>query len=268
MSDIPYLELRDIDLSRGSERVLRNLNATIWEGQTTVVIGPSGCGKSLFLKISAGILLGDQGVVRYRGRDLTSLTEKEDKEYRASCGFVFQDSALWSDMNLLANFSLPLEFHHPEMTREAIRRRIDRLCTALDFRENLAHRPAQLSTGERRQASIIRALVLEPKRLFLDDPLGGLDRDTEARVIDLLGKFRKEGRTLIIATHDTKLTALVADKLFIMDEGAIVGAGPAGDLMQHAEGRAAEILTGLEGEAAAYDQSVLDMLEGADGFGG
>lgn len=268
MSSAPFLELREVDLFRGDEQVLRAVDADIHEAKCTVVIGPSGCGKSLFLKVAAGILMPDSGTVRYQGRDLVAMSEREDRIYRASCGFVFQDAALWSDMNLRANFSLPLEFHHPEMTKDAIRRRIERLCGSLKFREDLGHRPAQLSTGERKVASIIRALVLEPKRIFLDDPLGGLDRETEARVIDLLSAFRKEGRTLVIATHDTKLTALLGDELFVMDEGMVVGSGPVTDLLAHSSGRVAEILQGLEGQAAAYDQSVLDMLEGLDGFGG
>jgi phospholipid/cholesterol/gamma-HCH transport system ATP-binding protein len=165
----PLLELKDVVLATQDYVVLDRASVSFGRGASSVIMGPSGCGKSTLLKVAAGILLPDSGEVLLEGRPLQRLSEARLLEWRRSSGFMFQDAALWANKTIFENLALPLQFHHPSLAAAEVRRRVRASLErgGLEASEDL--RPAQLSMGEAKIASFLRAVILEPELLFLDD---------------------------------------------------------------------------------------------------
>ena len=261
--------LEGVGLSIEGAQILTEVSLEVPRGATTFIMGPSGSGKSMALKCAAGILPCDQGRVRFDDKDIARMREKRIRELRRGHGFVFQDAALWQNASIYQNLALPLEYHYPELPPGEVKRRIDGLVELMEFREDLSLRPASLSLGEQKIASFIRALVLNPKLVFMDEPSTSLDSEAVEKVAEVIQRLKKEGRTLLISSHNARLASRFADYLAVIDRGRLIAFDTMEALVRTDSPRVRQILAEVLNLSSSYDTDILELLgdEGEDPFG-
>jgi phospholipid/cholesterol/gamma-HCH transport system ATP-binding protein len=260
------IEVEGGTVFHGEKAVLDNVNLSFEAHRTTVLLGASGCGKSVLLKTAAGLLQPFAGHILIDGCDLSTMSERENRRFRQASGFVFQDAALWANSTLFQNMSLPLRVHFPAMSERQISERIEHLLTRVGFSENLTLRPADAAAGERKIVSFIRALVTDPRILFMDEPIAGIHHQVSERIIEVIRDLKRGGRTIIIATHDPILTSQLADSLVVMQNGRVLEAGPVAEVARSRNPDVIAILTRVLSQASTFDGSILDILDSGSGL--
>lgn len=215
-----FVEFQDVCkyYTMGEQRITAadHITFTIEQGEFTIIVGPSGAGKTTVLNMLGGMDTCDEGSIRLDGREISRYTRRQLTEYRRyDVGFVFQFYNLVQNLTALENV---------ELASEICRDPLDpaQTLTSVGLGERLNNFPAQLSGGEQQRVSIARALAKNPKLLLCDEPTGALDYKTGKQVLGLLQETcRKTGRTVIVITHNTALTAM-ADRVIQVRSGQIV----------------------------------------------
>ncbi|MDR1901055.1 MAG: ATP-binding cassette domain-containing protein [Treponema sp.] len=210
------LELKNVSFSAQNQNIVQNLDCTFEEGKATALVGPSGCGKSTVLKLAAGILIPNQGVVEFRGRDIYKLSRRENLDFRRESAFVFQDSALWANQDLFHILELPLLVHFPDMSKSDRLTRIMEVVEEVGYRRDLYIRPANLSMGEQKLIAFARALICGPHIFFLDEWAESLDDKAAQHLTRLIAKRQKEQKTIIFITHDFRFIKSLADHIIMI----------------------------------------------------
>jgi osmoprotectant transport system ATP-binding protein len=214
--------LDQVEKSFGGRTVLGPVSLEVPTGRRLAIVGPSGCGKSTLLRIILGLLRPDRGSVSLGGQLLGEATKLA---LRRRVGYVVQDGGLFPHLSAERNVTIVARYLGWDDTR--VSKRVDRLAelAGLD-REALQRWPAQLSGGQRQRVGVMRALILDPDVLLLDEPLGALDPLTRSRLQrELLSLFRSLDKTVILVTHDIAEAGILADETAIMREGRIVQRG-------------------------------------------
>ncbi|MCF7927710.1 MAG: ATP-binding cassette domain-containing protein [Spirochaetales bacterium] len=255
------VKVSGLRFERNNLLILDDISLSFPAEASTVVMGSSGSGKSTLLKIAAGIIMPDGGRVELYGENIFGVGEKKLLQLQRRTGFVFQDAALWANMSLYSNMEVPLRYHYPDMTNEEVDSKINQLLKRVDFREDLSVRPAQLSTGEQKIFSFLRALVTEPELVFLDEPTTSVDQSSADKIINLIRKLKEEGKTIIAVTHSARLTSLIADYLIVMGEGGVLAEGPFSEVIRTKDQRVADILSDVLDMSSSYDTDLLELLE-------
>ncbi len=196
--------------------------------ETTVLIGASGCGKSTLLRIIAGLLIPDQGHVFYGEQELSQSTMEV---MRRGLGYVIQDGGLFPHLTAQQNVTLLANF----VGRVDIAARVHELAQLVNLsEETLTRYPQNLSGGQRQRVGIMRALMLDPQVLLLDEPLGALDPITRYELqTQLKAIFSRLQKTVILVTHDLGEAAYFGDEIILMDSGKILQKGNFNDLLEH-----------------------------------
>jgi len=263
------VQLTDVSVVYEKFPVLDSISLWLPPGRTTVVIGPSGCGKSTLLKTAAGLVVPNSGKVELLGSDLARISERDLRELRTRSGFVFQDGALWQNMNAWQNLALPLEYHNPEMAGKEVAQRIRSVLADLGYTSDTQLRPAQLSAGEQKIISFARALVADPEIIFVDEPTTSVDGETSERMIRKLKSMKERGKTVIVVTHDPEMASQLAEYIVVLKKGKLLAAGPVVDVIRSADSETRSILSDVLAEAATYDTDILSLLGGeSDPFPG
>jgi len=221
------LELRAVSKSYGGHVALQTTNLTIPAGRTTVLIGPSGCGKSTLLRLMVGLLRPDTGLISFAGEEIAPANIHA---VRRRIGYVVQDGGLFPHLTAYRNVTLMSQYIG--WKRERAEARIATLAELTQFpRAGLDRYPAELSGGQKQRVSLMRALMLDPDVLLLDEPLGALDPmirfDLQA---DLRRIFQSLQKTVVLVTHDIGEAAYFADLIVLMRDGAIIQQGTLDDL--------------------------------------
>jgi ABC-type multidrug transport system ATPase subunit len=263
------IELRAVEFESHHETLLSGIDLTIKDGSSILLMGPSGSGKTLLLKIMAGIIPPSRGTVSIDGHDLSRLNDRDLNRVRLDLGYVFQDAALWQNLSVRQNLTLATTHHFPRRPAAEVDATVDRLCRKMGFRENLDQRPALLSAGERKVASIIRSLMLDPRYLFMDEPSGALDSAGSDQLLDLLKEQKSLGKTLIIAGHDEEIASMIADSIIVLDEGRVLAYDTVARLVRTEDARVRRILADVFDLSSTYDTDILDILgsDESDPFG-
>ena len=257
----PVVILENVSAVRGDVEILSDINIQFVSAETTVIMGPSGCGKSTLLKLAAGLIPPEEGKVFIEGKDVLRIPEKELVALRKSHGFVFQDSALWANKTVAQNLSLPLMSHFRHFSEEEVRRRIRKTLEITGYKDSENLRPAQLSAGEQKMVSLARAIVTEPKLVFLDDPTIAVDHEGVDKILKIIRELKEERRTLIISTHDPMLTSMVADNLAIMKSGRIIEHGTFKEVVGSGKREVIRILSDVLSETSTYAGDILDLMD-------
>ncbi len=204
--------------------ILAGLDLRVDSGESVAVVGPSGSGKTTLLGLMAGLDRPTRGEVRLGDTPLSALTEDARAEFRAvHVGFVFQTFHLLASLTAVENVEVPLELAPRSKRRPVgeVRRRATGLLEQVGLGDRLHHYPAELSGGEQQRVAIARAFVTEPRILFADEPTGNLDRETGARIVDLLrGLNDVRGTTMVLVTHDEGIAG-VADRVLRLADGEL-----------------------------------------------
>ncbi len=204
--------------SDGQVNALCDVDIEIAKGEFVIIRGPSGCGKTTLLMTMAGILGPTSGLVEIDGNNLyTSGIIKRNKFRAQYFGFVFQMFHLVPYLNVVDNVILA----GPAAAKKADKARAKDILEKLGLTERISHTPSQLSSGEKQRVALARAFFNEPPILIADEPTGNLDPENAAVVHDHLSKYHKQGRTVVLVTHDSNVN-LRADREILMDKGKIL----------------------------------------------
>ena len=201
--------------------VLKDVNVKIEAGEFVVIVGPSGSGKSTMMN-QVGILdMPTKGKVYFRGKDLTKLTESDLAQLRGKkIGFVFQQFNLINTLTALENVTLPTIFQN--MDEETRNNKAKALLTKVGLGDRMNHRPNELSGGQQQRVAIARALINDPEIILADEPTGNLDSKSGHQVMEMLTDFhKKEGKTIILVTHDVDLVKY-SEKTIYLKDGKVV----------------------------------------------
>ncbi|QDT37301.1 ATP-binding cassette domain-containing protein [Stratiformator vulcanicus] len=220
-------ELRQVSKSYGSVQALHPLDFVLEKGKTTVLIGPSGCGKSTLLRLLVGLILPDAGEMRFEGEPIR---RSDWQQIRRRIGYVIQEGGLFP--HLTAQQNVELMAGYLGKNDSEMRSRINELAAMTRLAEEAIEKyPSQLSGGQRQRVSLMRALMLDPDVLLLDEPLGALDPMVRAELQrDLREIFRSLGKTVVIVTHDLAEAEYFADRIVLLRDGRIEQSGPAKEL--------------------------------------
>ena len=214
----------------GSVRALDDVSLAFERGTFTAIMGPSGSGKTTLVQAAAGLDRPDRGTVRIGDDELTRMREKRlARLRRRRVGFVFQSFNLLPSLTAEQNVVLPLRLAGQRPRRRAAREALARVGLA----DRARHRPAQLSGGQQQRVAIARALVCEPDVIFADEPTGALDSRSARQVLGILREATdRDGRTIVMVTHDP-VAAAVADRVLFLADGRIVDemAKPSADVV-------------------------------------
>lgn len=221
MNAEPMIRLIDVRKKFGSQEILKGINLSIYEGKTTVIVGESGKGKSLILKHILGLVRPDKGEVLVEGKDINKIGRKDLKEIRAKFGVLFQNAALFDSMTVFDNVALPLR-ERTKASEEKIRTIVNEKLDLMDIEDSNDKYPAQLSGGMRKRVGLARALVLNPKIVFFDEPTTGLDVAKSNEMYRVFFKTQsKLGYTALIVSHDVPKIFKLADYVALLYDGVI-----------------------------------------------
>lgn len=223
-------ELQGIEKRYGGRAALQPLDLSVPGARTLVLLGPSGCGKSTLLKVMLGLVRPDRGEVRFAGE---RVDPERARKLRRRMGYVVQGGGLFPHLTARANVTLMAQ--RSGWSAERIRGRVEELVALTRYPTGALDRfPAELSGGQAQRVSLMRALMLDPEVLLLDEPLGALDPITRFDLQeDLRGIFARLGKTVVLVTHDLGEAVFFADEIALLREGVIVQRGTAADLVRH-----------------------------------
>ncbi|MBN1524221.1 MAG: ATP-binding cassette domain-containing protein [Spirochaetales bacterium] len=253
-------ELKNIFLYSNDFPILNNISLSIPAACSTVITGHSGCGKSTLLKVLAGIMLPDAGEVFYLNSNLHTMSEKQTHEFKKINGFAFQDSALWANKNIFENLSLPLHFHFPELSKQEILSKVQKVLTFVNLMDSMYLRPAELSIGERKLVSMMRAVICDPTIVFMDDPTTTIDQEMRKKILTLMKNLKHNRASLVMVTNDPEIIASMCDYLVLLKQGMLIAAGPFEEIKKSQNEEVRAILSSVFENANTFDQDILDLL--------
>jgi putative ABC transport system ATP-binding protein len=218
------IELKNVQkvypMGEVSVPALRGISLTIHPGEFVAIMGPSGSGKSTLMHLIGCLDLPSDGVVQLDGKDITELDEDTLAQIRGKkVGFVFQTFNLIPTLTAQENVELPLFFQG--VPREKRRARAAELLRKVGLDGRLHHKPAQLSGGERQRVAIARALANDPEIILADEPTGNLDSESGEAILELLAQLHREGKTIILVTHNPEAAAY-AQRIVRIRDGRLV----------------------------------------------
>lgn len=213
------IEVKHLYKSFEDKDVLKDINAVFENGKTNLIIGQSGSGKTVLMKNLVGLFDPTKGEVLYDGRNFVTMSKREKIEMRREMGMIFQSAALFDSLNVLENVMFPLDMFSNMTYNERVRRAqecLDRV-NLIDAQQKY---PGEISGGMQKRVAIARAIVLNPKYLFCDEPNSGLDPKTSLVIDELLHSITEEfGMTTIINTHDMNSVMGIGDNIIFICKG-------------------------------------------------
>ena len=215
------IELKNIYKSFGSLEVLRNVSATINNGEVVSIVGPSGAGKTTLLQIAGSLDKADSGNILYDGIDISTLSEKKLAEFRNSkIGFVFQFHQLLPEFTAIENVAIPALIAGGK--KADVMRKASELLSLVGMQERADHKPSELSGVEKQRVAVARAIINSPDIIFADEPSGSLDSKNKDELHKLFFDLRARfNQTFVIVTHDEHLASM-CDRILKMEDGKFI----------------------------------------------
>lgn len=245
----------------GARRILNDISLDIYQGETLVIMGGSGCGKSTFLRHLIGSIRPDSGEVWMFGKDIAKASDEEMDEIRKKFGMLFQSGALFDSMNVADNIALPLR-EHAKLDENIVGIIVKMKLELVGLRgfENLM--PSQLSGGMKKRVGLARAIVMDPKIVFYDEPTAGLDPVMTGVVdkltIDLTKKLQI---TSVVVTHDMNSVFRIADRVVMLHQGNIMQIGTPEEIQNSKNPYVRQFISGDAEGPISFVQQGDDYLE-------
>ncbi len=213
------LAVKNLHKSFGEAHILKGISATFEKGQTSLIIGQSGSGKTVLLKCMLGLHVPEEGVIDFDGRIFNGLKEKEKRQIRKEIGMVFQGGALYDSMTVEENIMFPLKMFTND-TKQEMLKRVNFVLDRVNLHNSNSKFPSELSGGMKKRVSIARAIVMNPKYLFCDEPNSGLDPQTAIVIDNLIREITQEyNMTTVINSHDMNSVMEIGDKIIFLKDG-------------------------------------------------
>ena len=213
------IEVNDIHKSFDGTHILKGVTTSFQKGKTNLIIGQSGSGKTVFLKCLLGLFTPEEGTISYNGQIYTELTDAQKRDLRQEMGMVFQGSALFDSMTVEGNVKFPLEMF-TKQSKSEMQDRADFVLKRVNLVDAHHKYPSEISGGMQKRVAIARAIVMNPKYLFCDEPNSGLDPKTAIVIDNLIKEITEEyDITTIINTHDMNSVMEIGEKILFLKDG-------------------------------------------------
>ena len=214
------IEIQNISKTFGDKVILDNISGTFERGKTNLIIGASGTGKSVLLKCIVGLVTPDTGNVLFDHKEFSRGDIDTKRDIRRDIGMLFQGSALFDSMNVVQNVMFPLEMLQSTMPKTEMRDRAMECLRRVGLEGSDKKMPSEISGGMKKRVGIARAIVLNPKYLFCDEPNSGLDPQTSILIDDLIHEITKEyNTTTVVVTHDMNTVVTIGEYIMFMYKG-------------------------------------------------
>lgn len=222
----PVIEIKNLDKSFGKEVVLKDLNLQLFEEENLVVLGKSGSGKSVLIKLIAGLLSANSGIINVFDEDVTQMKPSALAEMRKKIGFLFQSGALYDSMSVRQNLEFPLSRIRTNLSAEERLEKIQEVLENVGLPDVLDKMPSELSGGMRKRIGLARTIVVDPLIMLYDEPTTGLDPTTSYEISELILEVQEKYKTAsIIITHDIACARIVANRLVMLQDGKVYKEG-------------------------------------------
>jgi phospholipid/cholesterol/gamma-HCH transport system ATP-binding protein len=254
------IEIRNLVVDYGSRRILENISFDIHQGEIMVIMGGSGAGKSTLLRCLLGLKAPTSGHINMLGTDICNSSRKEIYKMREKMGVAFQGGALFTSMSVAENIQLPLREHTDldENTIQIMTR------IKLDMVNMLPHEnlmPSELSGGMTKRAALARAIIMDPKLLFFDEPSAGLDPITSAELDELIIMLKESMKmTIVVVTHELESVFAIADRIAILGDGELIQLGTPHEIKASCDKRVINLLNRTPRESIVDSDAHLQRL--------
>jgi len=222
MNNQLVIEVNKLKKSFGAQSVLSNVSFELLNGENLVILGKSGSGKSVLIKCIVGLLNADSGTIKVFEKDVNTLNREELGELRQKIGFLFQSGALYDSMTVKQNMEFPLRRLKKNLTENQIKEKVNEVLENVGLADALYKMPSQLSGGMRKRISLARTIIVDPLIMLYDEPTTGLDPVTSDEISLLINDVKKQYNTSsIIITHDIECARNTADRVIMLQDGAV-----------------------------------------------
>lgn len=257
------IEVENLVTHYGSRKILDGINLQIRYGEILIIMGGSGSGKSTLLRHLLGLHTPTQGSIKLLGKDITKVSAEEMYELRTNMGVSFQGGALLSSMTVGENVQLPLREHTKlDDSTMGIMARMKLEVVNLGGFEDLM--PSQLSGGMIKRAALARAIVMDPKLLFFDEPSAGLDPVVASELDDLILKLRESMKmTIVVVTHELESAFKIADRITVLDNGKLLLTGSVEEVRNSKNQRVQDLLNRRSRDEEINAEEYMDRLTGS-----
>lgn len=216
-----FIQLNNIQkyyaLGKNKLHVLKSLNLEIKHGDFVMIMGKSGSGKTTLLNILGFLDKFDEGEYIFNGKNVTNLTEVERSHFRnKNIGFIFQQFHLITSLNIYQNIELPLLYDNKLGKKERLKK-VENNLNMVGLLDKIKQFPNELSGGQQQRISIARALINDPQLIFADEPTGALDTNTSNEIMNILDSLNKQGKTIVMVTHDPDLRKYATKVIYLKD---------------------------------------------------
>ena len=226
------IDVQDIHKSFGDAHILKGISTTFEKGKTNLIIGQSGSGKTVFLKCLLGLFVPEQGNIVYDGKKYSEHSDDEKRDLRQEMGMVFQGSALFDSMTVEGNVMFPLEMF-TKQSKSEMKDRVDAVLKRVNLIDAHHKFPSEISGGMQKRVAIARAIVMNPKYLFCDEPNSGLDPKTAILIDDLIKEITEEYNiTTVINTHDMNSVMQIGEKIIFLKDGLLEWEGTKNEIFK------------------------------------
>jgi len=247
------IEIRDLTFRYNDHVILDNVSFTLNEDETIVVIGRSGVGKSTLIRCILGLSRPESGSILVDGADITNMAEAELNLIRRDFGMLFQSSALFNSLTVGENVAFPLR-RHRDYEEDKIRAIVHEKLELVELGDCEDMMPAELSGGMKKRAGLARALALDPRCLFFDEPIAGLDPIIASGIDELILKLKQvAGMMMLIVTHELIHGFKVADKVVMLHEGKVIAMGTPSEIQLNEDEYVQQFLRGLPNTPTAVE---------------
>jgi phospholipid/cholesterol/gamma-HCH transport system ATP-binding protein len=257
----PIIEISGLKYRRGEKPIFDGMDLCIERGKVTAIMGPSGTGKTTLLHIMTGQVLPDKGKVLVDGKNVPTLSNDELFELRKEMGFLFQNGALFTDYSVYENVVFPLR-EHTDLPESLIRHIALMKLQAVGLRGAAELMPTELSGGMARRVALARAIALDPKIIFYDEPFTGLDPISMGVIVRLIRELNDSlGLTSIIVSHDVEEVSSVSDNSYLISEGKVVAYGTPEELEKNKSAWVRQFMKGLADGPVPFHYPAPDLAK-------
>lgn len=256
-----WVEINNLTFTRGARVIFNNVNMTVCKGKITAIMGPSGSGKTTLLRLIGAQLFPDNGTILVNKQNIHQLSRKVLYEARRNMGLLFQSSALFTHLSVFDNVAFPLR-EHTDLNQSMVRDIVLMKLEAVGLRGAAELMPEQLSGGMARRVALARTCALDPMLMMYDEPFTGQDPISMGVLVRLIKRLNELlHTTTIIVSHDVEETCSIADYIYLISSGTVIGQGTPLELMKSSEPKVKQFMHGEADGAVPFHYPAKPYME-------